>query len=472
MQAQKKIVSLESYKPKSSILSFDEYAVLNTGKFISPSRYAKSTYNDNRLKEQSIDLAKRLEPKLLQYGYKPLLSKSDKVMKTLITRQIIEVPEFSNTNFLPYQAKKNRNQFLLSLEHFIENEAPADWRGNTYLRYGVLTFGQRVTLKELPRRMDEAKENVSRWIEEARKKYNTEFYFVGWEYTINEDKTFHWHANILYQNPVSDTEIQKEFTKWSDNFISGTFEDCGRIENIQEMVKYPFKPAEMDHLNDKELFKLYRFCFRRRFFEKLGHFREYSSRNKHLRYGRVNGIVVTREPNCLFSPEQEKESLEKETEQDKKDPKNILLCTVAPSFSFGMWSEPAVLIWNYEPNAMGEAAQSRLDYIEHIAQPYRDEWKRKGCPDPRTAVAVSKAALDAGLDGEKAKSNVRALWDSSDPYGVHNGTISPEIQKEYNYDDLFEVIDHGFEIPPPEIDEVATSQPYNFLSIFQMEPNE
>ena len=451
----------ENKAPAGRSVSFEDYCLQNTGKYMNGENFAKSYYASEDLRQQSEDIARRLEPFLERDGKPSLMKKSDKVLITHCTGQIIEVPEFANNNFLPYMAAKNRNQMGQGLEYHLENEARTGRDGKVLARYLTCTFGKRVRIHQASRRADKAKATLSYFMEECKRRFGTQFFFVGWEYTIDRKKTIHWHANVVYENPffMDGGAAFLEFCNEFEESYGMKSSDNGRLQNIHEVCKYPFKPVELNKLDDAELYELFKFSYRRRYFEMLGSAKRMRAQHKKekLRYGKVNDRVVLRQTSCLFERTFDDIQEPNEEREPRKTPENILLCSVAPSFAFGMWSEGATLVWNYNPRSMGEESQIRLSYLRHISAPYREEWERKQCPHPETAKRVSEAAKSSWLNDE-TYDVVEALWEGDfrarRSYVPDNGTISPESSQ-------------SFKEHPPNDDAER-----GFLSIFDLDDHE
>ena len=440
-------------------VSFEDYCLANTGKYMSGHQFAKSYFADSMLREQSESIARRLQPFLEKDGHAQLLRASDKHLITHCTNQVIAVPEFANNNFLPYMAAKNRNQMSLGLQYFLEHHGARGRDGKPLARYMVATFGKRVRMNKARARAERSKRVLARFMEEAKRRFGTQFFFVGWEYTINKKKTLHWHANVVYENPffLDGGEKFFEFLAEFERKNGMKASDNGRLQNIHEVCKYPFKPVELNMLDDVELYELFKFSYRRRYFELLGRAKTMRAghRKDKLRYGKMRESVVLRQSSCLFERTFDDTEVANEEEQPRREPENILLCSTAPSFAYGMWAEGATLVWNYNPRAMGEESQMRLTYLRHISSIYREEWERKQCPHPETAKRVSEAALRA-YEADDDFEVVEALWEgdfrNQRSYVPDNGTISPESPS-------------GFGTSPPN-DEITEVGEGGFLSIF------
>jgi len=430
------------------ILSFDDFQNSNTARFLPPSKFHENHHAQERLKKQSFEMADKLE----SLGIDAYQKKAPRmVLYTTVTKQVKEIPQLRNINVFPLIGQKNRRPMLNELEHYITNIDP---RAKEFGRYLVITAGQRVKYKNGKlnlRKMEKIlKRKLARWREEVLEPLGIECIFQGIEFPGDEEKghSYHLHANVLIVPPFLHDDGWSQFLHDTHKHFGTHWRDNGKIENLREMCKYPFKPNDVQGADAYELKWLYENTFGMRIFEALGGFREWrrSIKDQGLKVGRIGGKTYLRHPQPPIFNEDPDEDGELKP-RDKSNPENIIVGRMTPGFYATLWSEPAVLIMNYNPNSVFEKSRERLLEVQIYSDEARRIWDAKGAPDPQIALAMAKAAIADDV------TNVRALW-KSDPYIVHNGTISS---------DEHEVIEETF-VPleddppdPPEID---------FLSIF------
>lgn len=181
---------------------------------------------------------------------------------------IDEIDDYRNICFLPTVAKRNRADFLKSLRFFL--------RRKTFARYLVLTNGQRCEVKDLRENAVKFKRKISKFHHLVRKKYNIVFACSVLEFPINEQKTCHLHANIIYY-PLKTLSTQQWQAFLADlrSYFGTWGRDNGRLKNVDEVVKYPFKPNDIKSLNSDEILELYRQTLKFRVAEAFGEFKEF-----------------------------------------------------------------------------------------------------------------------------------------------------------------------------------------------------
>lgn len=378
--------------------TLDDVLRMNTGRFLIPSKFSEGYQRQKLLQMQQDRYADILEAAGISVRVDSNIS-----MISDVTKQVEDLQSYRNINFLPLVAQKNRRKILYPVQHFLENEADSYWR------YAVITSGTRCTIDELSERQDDFKYRVKEWRRLAARHHDIEFGLVGWEYTINEDGLFHFHANILFKPPFM-RDGGKSFYNFSRKYLGTWWKDAGRIENIRELVKYPFKPSELDYLSEEDIVKLFYATFGRRFFEVLGPIAEHRNyiKDKGYKYFGSQGQIKLRKSEPLMKTEKSKD------EFDRSSPENIILARIPPNFSNCLWSESSTLVMNYNPKTVMRKSQERLLELQLYQHEARQSWDEAGAPDPQTALVMTKAALDAG----DADTNVRALWKRSGLYST------------------------------------------------------
>lgn len=380
--------------------SFDEAMSINTGLFMPPSKWSENYQRQQLLLLQSIKYADILE----SYGVKAYTD-SNITLISDVTRQETKLTTFSNINFIPKVAQKNRRNHINILEHFFDNNDVKYWR------YAVFTFGDRCTLDELEERQEEAKAQLNAYRKEAKRKFGVEFGLVAWEYTIDENATVHFHANILY-NPPYFSDKGDGFRSFTYNFMGTWWNDAGRIENLKELLKYPFKPTDLDALSNDQIFQLYNIFKGKRFVEILGpvsiHRRWIEERC--YKFFRHKGRLLLRTKSEILQSDKPKE------EYDRSAPENIIIGRMLPNFGTCLWSESSTMVLNYNKKTIFEKSKERLVELDKNHFEARQAWDASGAPAPAIALAMTQAAKASAEDD--ADTNVRALWKRSVLYST------------------------------------------------------
>ena len=430
----------EEIRKSTNTLSFDDVMRVNTGRFMQPSIYAKNKKADAVNKALTERIAKKLERAGIE-----VQKESNMTLVTDVTKLELVIPNYRNIVFLPTQAQKNRRQMQMLAEYFLQREK--------YWRYAVITFGERVTIDEFEQTWADAKQRLNEWRKKMRRKHKIEFALVGWEFTVDKNETYHIHANVVYRPPFF-ADGGKAFRKDTSDHFGAWWNDAGQLKNAAEVVKYSFKPTEISRVSDDNLPRLFNATFNKRFFEVLGDMAKLRAKlNKDgKKFTRVGGRVRTRYKEEIF-PSAETPGEEAE-EQQTRDPKNIIVARVPPSFHT-MWAEGATLVMNYTPDAIGEKAQERLLEVRRNQFEARAYWDAMGAPAPATALAMAQAAEAAEADDVDC--NVRALWNSDTHLYNLQRDDKWETISMINSDmaDFFDDIVFDDDDPPPNVVQFA-----------------
>lgn len=158
----------------------------------------------------------------------------------------------------------------------------------------------REAIQELSRR-------ISKWAHRVHKEYGINLLFRGIEFTRKtaaerdtaaaergqmsdlsarygaDAALYHVHANVLYQPTRNIEKLWPEFLTYTHMFIGAEWRDNGRVEKVEEIVKYCSKPADTLAASDDELVWLYRQTQRLKICQPLGEFKLWLSRLKKRR---------------------------------------------------------------------------------------------------------------------------------------------------------------------------------------------
>ena len=426
--------------------SLDEILERETGKFIPTEVLRELKKREKRLKQQTQHLIHALS----EQGVKSVIGYLDKVY--LVSGHVERVEVLRNINFLPLVAQKNRRIYIKELQAYLSSRLSIE----KYTRYGVITNGERIqSFDNLGEQMSQFSRKISKWACEIRERFDIEVHCRVFEMPRNEDGTYHLHANILYQPMQKLPEgMWDEFLKFTHAYFGTVWEDHGKIRNINEIVKYPFKPENLQnlHKNPEEVKWLYDELFNRRIFTAMGDFKKFRKKIKDS--GKkvvIIGGKVYYQKKERFTNRNDK-SPEKEERRDKKDAENIILAITAPQF-FTSYKEPVAVVKNLNMAPFGEKSMERLADLLHVQAKTKDYWVQNGAPSVEVALAQLKAIEIAN--------NVEVL-NTKKKTGLYSS------QKNDNCPDLFDMNTNIVEFKTDKTEKFTDPppKPSGFLDIF------
>ena len=273
-------------------------------------------------------------------------------MLGLHSKQAKKLDPFRNICFLPSVAQKNRAKILKTLEFFLQKFPNA--------RTSVLTSGTRCGLKELPSRVRWMHRQVSRcndksWMKEAGARFVFRSTELGEIAPIGDDISCHPHMHLVF---VLDKYVSRE--KWSNllskmhAFFGTHYEDCGKLKNHRELVKYCVKPSDFHYLDSLHVAKLFHATQGLRLVECLKDLRVMKREIKEARKKLVRRKgVVKLVPNWVGGPSHEEippaEVLERNLKVTPADasleaPQPTIVSWCAPARVFTPVTEPIFLV--------------------------------------------------------------------------------------------------------------------------------
>lgn len=447
----------------------DEVIRTNIGWGMEPWKWAASCERRAALEDQTARLADLLEA----VGV-PARTEASVVAIGAVTGVVQPLSTWRPVRFLPAVAARDRRPMLNALRFWARHEARA--KGD-YLRYGVVTAGDLVpAFGDLRGALQDLARRVSKWASEASDRYDVTVHFRGSEFTrktagerdladrFPADRVlYHPHANLMFEPmrhlPEKGEGSWAEFLSWTADFFGSHWRDCGRVEDVRELVKYVVKPGDLldgdSPLTSDEAVWLHDSLFRLNLAQPLGDFRLFwrdLSQNRRkvvaLRDGNRSRLVTVEKSRRLGRAEpaegvdaeagdgaggEDGEMAapgEEQPERPKPCPVNHVLGVTLPQWAHTPWAEPLILVQNYQPKAVGKAACERLDDIKIERMVARQMWDDAGAPPPATALRVAREWRERG-----AASNVTPLAPrpskaspEAAPYRVHTRslTVRPE----------------------------------------------
>ncbi|MEJ6850164.1 hypothetical protein V3589_28665 [Sinorhizobium fredii] len=468
----------------------------NSGWAIDPVTWARRAAATAKLMEQNDRIAEAL-----QRAGEDVIRPGGVTLISAVTNVIETQRVFRAVRFLPVVAARDRRPTVNGLKLFIHEHPSA-----RYFRYAVMTcaepvaaFGDlRGAIQELSRRISSWAYEVSKPDKKTGKCYDIEVLFRGIEFTrataAERDAAaaerrqpsglsarygadtvlYHVHANVLYW-PKRNIAMQwPAFLRYTEKFMDAHWRDNGRVEKVEEIVKYCSKPADTLAAADDELVWLYRQTQRLKICQPLGEFKTWMKglkdrREKAVRVhvGRGDGKLmrvkkgkrggaeegpVDDDGNVLegdadqaadettdTAPEEAPEQTpEKSTRLDDGGPAtNVVIGLALPQWRHTPWAEPMIMVQNYDPLKLSDEAG--LDIREWQRQA-REWWDEAFAPEPDEALRVARMALDA----VESSDDIRAAAEAA-PYIVHTcsstvGTDDQELDEEEIDDDVRSIV--------------------------------
>ena len=400
---------------------------------MSPDAWQERRSRDRILEDQTETLADALE----RTGIRAR-GDSNVVAVGLVTGAIAPMNTYRTICFLPSIAQRERRPMLNELRLFRHKH-----KKHKYMRFGVVTNGQTVPVGGLPpadvdelpkdheyfelcRRVQDLNRMCSRFADWARNHWGVDVLFRGTEFTVKERDgdqvlSVHPHANLLYtpRRPMKKREWQAFLEAAAVQFEGFWWKDCGVLEDPNEAIKYAFKPAELDDLDDAAIHWLYHQTFRLKMTQPMGEFQnwrnetlwEYTEREDVTVRSRKARKVITLEyadgstSLDIVTTRKRPVAGPKKRDTDREDgppPENVLMSITTPQRRFSPYAEPCALMMNYTRAPASEWGRDSLSELEDRASVARDIWYMNGAPDPATALAVGIGQA-AARDGEAGR---------------------------------------------------------------------
>lgn len=387
----------------------------------------------------------------------------------LVTGLSDELEAYRNVNFLPLVAARNRAAPIREIKKWLKDN-PHIAR---FARYAVITSGDRVPLFGPARKRVVGFHRAhSKWANECRHTWGVEVYHAQTEATVDEEGSLHIHSNVIYAptRRMSDAEW-KDFLQWTRDHFGAHWRDCGRLQDVEEVVKYCLKGDDVGLLADlaclvpewadadayaavPEIAK--RWAKRKGcpvevaedaaagYVEQLApRLQRQAERYPHpivWLHEQLSGLHLGRSYGALkdYRSRLRKEGLKvaalrrgdaarlvevQKTKKDRQDPdrrrpradENNILGITLPSPRFTPWCEPVALVANWNPDAATSDGKHALRQLGDFAAVARSAWDRAGAPEPASALARVRMAV-TGVLGPEA--TVELARSSGAPWAV------------------------------------------------------
>ena len=276
---------------------------------------------------------------------------------------------------LPKTAKTDSPECSESLARARAHNARARARLEPFLRYWVVTNGQRCSVHEVRSRLMDLARSVSRFAAHpALVDYGITVELRVSEVTAERDKSgawsYHPHANVIVSSSKR-IDWQKFLSFVKDN-LPGHWKDCGRLVDANEAIKYFVKPADILEHRPIELLHLFVATFGLRLATPMGNFRALGGllRDQRVKLGKTLSadrqewkwcFVRLRDPAKTLCPP-----------SAARD--NMVMGLLPPSPRFSSRFEPCVLVRNFRGNVGDLLTSNELD---KLFAPARMAWQTR-----------------------------------------------------------------------------------------------
>lgn len=379
-----------------------------TGKRISDVEWLSDRMRTKTLKEQTEHLAS----KMLEGGIKAKIDE-DVIFYGLVSGLKIQKQSYRNINMLPLVAQKNRADQKKELGYFLSDKK--------YARYLVVTNGQNIEpFGDFAGQMAAFSRKISKWVYASKKNYKIKVYMRTFEFPRNKNG-YHLHANIIYEPGVKLSKAKwSEFLAWTHSYFGTVLQDAGRIENLNEIIKYVLKPEALKSASSDEICWLVNETFNKRIFTAFGEFAEFRKSLK------KSGMKLTSKDGqlCLMKKENFRSQSEEEAaEPANRDVTNQLLTVLPPMPLVSSFKEPVAVIRNFKSHGLNNQVLDSYVDLMHPTEPTkftklrdlaRAAWDKNGGADIPTVLAYAKT-LEETADVNKVeflstkKSEVQSL---------------------------------------------------------------
>ncbi|OCJ63476.1 hypothetical protein A6U97_13405 [Agrobacterium tumefaciens] len=396
----------------------------NTGWFTDAVSWAKRRAASQTLEQQTAHLAGALGRAGIS-----VTREGDVTLIGGVTGIIEQQPVYRAVRILPSVAGRDRRPIL--------NDAKF-WMGNhphrKYFRFAVMTCPEPVPVGgDLRGAIQGLSRRISKWAS-AVEEFGVRVLYRGIEFTRDtaaergmEDRydpdtiLYHVHANVVFwpTRKMKDEEFQK-FLKFTRNSVGAWWRDNGKVERLEEVIKYCCKPSDTLSSGDGELVWLYHATSRLKICQPLGLFRKWRAeleeageKTVRVNVGRGEGkLLRVKKMNRKLADDNDADDGATEGEEGTSDdvpeekPKredrpegsapaaNIVLGMTLPQWRHSPWAEPLIIVQHYDPSRLSE--ESSCDIATWRRQA-REWWDESFAPEPGEALRVAKMAMDAEM---------------------------------------------------------------------------
>lgn len=343
----------------SSVLDFYQTQRLDTGREGSAALWQERQSRNLLLRRQSEEIADKLKSVGVDL-YAPQDPDADTV--TLVGDLSQETEEslsnqFRHSLFLPAVAASDRARQTKKLELYLQRH-----RRSRFARYLVVTHGVRIAWHDpdFRQKIAEFHNKIGIFARAARKQFNVEIVVRSTEMTLRDLEGqsridgVHLHANVIYISPKLTGERWQNWLMFCHKYFGSHVKDCGRIKNIQEIVKYVTKPSAsaserekipglvgMCQLSAERLAWLHAATQRLHIVQPLQKFRSF------LRGIAISRLKIYRAEGGTLELVQKPKVEKRQDREEKGCRENIIITRTLPQPRFSEIYEPVSIVMNY-----------------------------------------------------------------------------------------------------------------------------
>ena len=172
--------------------------------------------------------------------------------------------DIARKTVVPSHAAVIRGKWLKEVEYYLRKH-----RNGRNARYGVVTCGPRIVFdpadpeefdRQCRAQLKRARANMAKWRNESHDRHGIEFVMSVLEAAIDDDSV-HLHFNVIYLPPRLKGGVWQQWLRWSSSRVGAWWKDCGRINDLREVIKYSVKllgPNSLQSLGDDQFGQLFR----------------------------------------------------------------------------------------------------------------------------------------------------------------------------------------------------------------------
>lgn len=503
--------SLEASVALPSKKTHDDVLRANTGWAMDPVSWAQRQAASAELERQTSHIADALTGA----GVNVVLD-GDVTFIGAVTGVVEQQRVYRACRFLPTVAARDRRPTVNGLKLFMSGH-----KCSKYFRYAVMTCSEPIPFSagiqgDMRGAIQELNRRISKWAHKAQKKWSVKVLYRGIEFTrataaerdaearargqaldLSERHgadmvLYHLHANVLYwPTQVLPAGHWKAFLRFTHDATGAWWKDNGKVEAVEELVKYCSKPNDTLRSSTDELVWLYHATQRLKLCQPLGDFKDWmkalevaGEKVVRVHVGRGDGRLMRVKKRQKAGKDSKDGEADTDAErtagedggdsdavtdtEKKAPPSNMLLGMTLPQWRHSPWAEPLIMVQRYDPTKpFGEAGGD----IEAWKRASREMWDDNFGPEPEEALRVAQMARDAIMSAD----DIREAAEAAEAYIVHTcrPTVpAPEdgdegVLPEELDDDLREVVSlfDGATVvrpaprPPAEDDEIPFEAP-------------
>ena len=356
-----------------------------TGRELTPEQFEKMCNDRRELELQSIGIAARLKRSGIN------VYQDSVAVLGLYTEEFSEKTQYRNTNFIPEVQAKNTHDMLKSVQYYL------DTQGEKKCRMWVLSAGW-VPLYQYR----EAHQKFTRFISKFSKHKKLQATQIEFAY-YSIESTFHKKDGMVYANLHAHVLLRAGRYLGLENWkiliedmrqrVPKGYLHDSPIARAAEVVKYCFKPAEFDLLNDDQMAYLFTAVKGLRFYQPLGKLKEFRGQLKESKL-KLKHIETDSGPEWRLVKSKTRSKDERERENEQGGAKKVICGITAPSPVFSETFEPCVLIRNFDGNIQGFLAlnpwiEQRMAGIRQTVERQQERHRMRAAQKSRQAAKPS-----------------------------------------------------------------------------------